>query len=89
MNSKEMFESLGYQCTIGTDFESYLINNDVGFLRIIFENEKRTLEIIDDTCFSHYTLTFEDLPCKVREAIYQRRKELGWHRMVRKYISID
>lgn len=84
-----MFEKLGYECTIGTDFESYLINNDVGFLRIIFDNEKRTLEIIDDSGLSIFYLTIEDLPYKVREAIYQRRKELGWHRMVRKYISID
>ena len=89
MNSKEMFESLGYESTIGTDFESYTKLFDLGFIRIKFDNEQRTMEITDDSGFSLYDLPIEDLPYKVQEAIYQRRKELGWHRMVRKYISID
>ena len=89
MNAKDMFESLGYESTIGTDFESYTKLFDLGFIRIKFDNEQRTMEITDDSGFSLYDLTIEDLPPEVREAIYQRRKELGWHRMVRKYISID
>ena len=89
MNAQEMFEKLGYECTIGTDFEHYTKLFELGFIRIIFDNEQRTLEILDDSGFAVYDLTIEDLPPEIREAIYQRRKELGWHRMVRKYISID